>query len=81
VGVVVLQPGDSEEDWILFPVALLFLPNMIQDFAPSHLVLLAVLIPHGVESKPAGSVPQMEIPAEEHYLDSRVVFVQIVASP
>ena|SRR5450631_164554 len=81
VEAVVRQPGDSKEGWTLFPVALLFLPNMIQDFAPPHLVLLAVLIPHGVESKPAESVPQMEIPAEEHYLDSRVVFVQIVASP
>jgi hypothetical protein len=81
VEAVVLQPGDSKERWTLFPVALLFLPNRIQDFAPPHLVLSAVLIPRGVESRPGGSVPQMELPAEGHCLDSRVVFVQIVASP
>jgi hypothetical protein len=34
VEAVLRQPGDSKERWILFPVVLLFLPNMIQDFAP-----------------------------------------------
>lgn len=48
---VLPQSGDGEVRPVLFLAVLLFLPNMIQDFAPELLVRLEGLIPHGVETK------------------------------